>query len=124
MPGPGMSNQPRRGRRRLKQDRDAGRDGAAGSQDTGPGHAAALTAGRGGPGEHVGNVLAGIREPIVVILLLIAFFTSLSGQPLDGLLMLIVGVSLAWDGGHRVRAGPEGLVAATKILSDASLEAP
>ena len=51
------------------------------------------------------TVLAGLREPIVVILLLIAFFTSISGKPLDGLLMLVAGVSLAWDAGRRSRRG-------------------
>ena len=51
------------------------------------------------------KVLAGLREPIVVILLLIAFFTSISGKPLDGLLMLVAGVSLAWDAGRRSRRG-------------------
>src|SRR5215471_13740797 len=64
---------------------------------------------RAGPA-HVVTVLAGLREPIVVILLLIAFFTWISGKPLDGLLMLVVGVSLAWDTGRRARRGgaPEG----------------
>jgi len=59
---------------------------------------------------HVVTVLAGLREPIVVILLLIAFFTWISGKPLDGLLMLVVGVSLAWDTGRRARrdGAPEG----------------
>jgi hypothetical protein len=48
-----------------------------------------------------------VREPIVVVLLLIAFFTSISGKPLDGLLMLVAGVSLAWDTARRSRrAGP------------------
>jgi hypothetical protein len=55
-----------------------------------------------------------VREPIVVILLLIAFFTSISGKPLDGLLMLVAGVSLAWDTARRSRrasptaGGPNG----------------
>src|SRR5215469_18212044 len=67
---------------------------------------------RAGPA-HVVTVLAGLREPIVVILLLIAFFTWISGKPLDGLLMLVVGVSLAWDTGRRRRQGgaPEGRLA-------------
>jgi hypothetical protein len=58
-------------------------------------------------------VLAGLREPIVVVLLLIAFFTWISGKPLDGLLMLVVGLSLAWDTGRRARQGhpPEPLAA-------------
>jgi hypothetical protein len=49
------------------------------------------------------TVRAGVREPIVVVLLLIAFFTSISGKPLDGLLMLVAGVSLAWDTARRSR---------------------
>jgi hypothetical protein len=53
----------------------------------------------------VATVVAGIREPIVLVLLLIAFFTWISGKPLDGLLMLVVGVSLAWDTGRRWRQG-------------------
>jgi len=60
--------------------------------------------GRAGLG-HVVTVLAGLREPIVVILLLIALFTSISGKPLDGLLMLVAGASLAWDAGRRSRRG-------------------
>jgi hypothetical protein len=61
------------------------------------------------------TVLAGLREPIVVVLLLIAFFTWISGKPLDGLLMLVVGVSLAWDTGRRARQGrsPEAPAAQT-----------
>ncbi len=51
------------------------------------------------------TALAGLREPIVVILLLIAFFSSISGKPLDGLLILVAGVSLAWDAGRRSRRG-------------------
>jgi hypothetical protein len=39
----------------------------------------------------------GIRQPIVIILLLIAFFSAISGKPLDGLLMLLVAGGLAWD---------------------------
>jgi len=68
-----------------------------------PGHGVVVTA------------LTGLREPIVVILLLIAFFTWISGKPLDGLLMLVVGVSLAWDTGRRARRGgpPETLAAQT-----------
>jgi len=60
------------------------------------------------------TVRAGVREPIVVVLLLIAFFTSISGKPLDGLLMLVAGVSLAWDTARRSRrasltaSGPHG----------------
>jgi hypothetical protein len=71
--------------------------GRAGGRDDGAGRgAAALALVRAGPGP-IATVRAGVREPIVVVLLLIAFFTSISGKPLDGLLMLVAGVSLAWD---------------------------
>jgi hypothetical protein len=53
--------------------------------------------------------MAGFREPVVWILLAIAFFTSISGKPVDGLLMLLVAVGLAWDAGRRARdAGVPG----------------
>jgi hypothetical protein len=42
-------------------------------------------------------VFAGLRQPIVLILLLIAFFTTISGKPLDGFLMLTVAALLVWD---------------------------
>jgi hypothetical protein len=54
---------------------------------------------------HVYRHLAGLREPIVVVLLLIALFTSISGKPPDGVLMLVAGVSLAWDAARRSRRG-------------------
>jgi hypothetical protein len=38
-------------------------------------------------------------------LLAIAFFTAISGKPVDGVLMLIVAVGLAWDAGRRARGG-------------------
>jgi hypothetical protein len=47
--------------------------------------------------------LAGFREPIVVILLLIAFFTTISGRPVNGLLLLIAAISLAWDAARNRR---------------------
>ena len=67
--------------------------------------------GRGGvpPGgvraapSHLVTALAGLREPIVVILLIIGFMSWISGKPLDGLLILLAGVSLAWDAGRRSR---------------------
>lgn len=83
-------------------------DGPPGGGDAGTGDGAVtLTAVRAGPGSVV-TALAGLREPIVLVLLLIAFFTWISGKPFDGLLMLVVAVSLAWDTGRRrVRqAGP------------------
>lgn len=66
--------------------------------------AAAPPAGRARPST-LATVLAGVREPIVLVLLLIAFFTWISGKPLDGLLMLVVAVSLAWDTARRARRG-------------------
>jgi hypothetical protein len=51
--------------------------------------------------------LAGLREPVVWVLLAIAFFTSISGKPVDGVLMLIAATGLAWDTGRRaLRPGP------------------
>jgi len=91
--------------------------------DSRPGHGAtALAGGRAGPG-HVATALTGLREPVVVILLLIAFFTWISGKPLDGMLMLAVGLSLAADAARRARqdgppesspagGGPQDFVAA------------
>lgn len=57
-------------------------------------------------------VLSGLRQPIVVILLLIAFFSTISGKPLDGLLVLLVAAGLAWDAGQRSREA-EGQAPAT-----------
>ena len=59
--------------------------------------------------------LAGLRAPVVWILLAIAFFTSISGKPVDGVLMLIVAVGLAWDVGRRAlrHPGPDGAPART-----------
>jgi hypothetical protein len=49
----------------------------------------------------------GARQPIVAILLLISFFTVLSGKPLDGLLLATVATALAWDAGlHSKQAAP------------------
>ncbi|HCU95762.1 MAG TPA: hypothetical protein DHU96_24825 [Actinobacteria bacterium] len=45
----------------------------------------------------------GLREPIVVILLLTAFLTTISGRPVNGLLLLIVAIGLAWDAARNRR---------------------
>jgi hypothetical protein len=54
----------------------------------------------------------GIRQPIVIVLLLIAFFSAISGKPLDGLLMLLVAAGLVWDaaraGSREAAAAPPG----------------
>jgi len=47
--------------------------------------------------------LTGVRQPIVAILLLISFFTVLSGKPVDGLLLFTVATALAWDAGMHSR---------------------
>jgi hypothetical protein len=62
-----------------------------------------------GEGERAANpgkrelaaAVSGIRQPIVIVLLLIAFFSAIAGKPLDGLLMLLVALGLGWDARHR-----------------------
>jgi hypothetical protein len=80
-------------------DRGADANGAAGG--SGSGCAEAVVPAR--PAGRTVGVLAGFREPVVWILLAIAFFTSISGKPVDGVLMLIVAAGLAWDAGRRAR---------------------
>jgi hypothetical protein len=83
------------------------------SADSDRGEASAPVGGTGGgcageavvPAGRTVSVLAGFREPVVWILLAIAFFTSISGKPVDGVLMLIVAIGLAWDAGRRARYG-------------------
>ena len=56
--------------------------------------------------DHPGRVfagLSGLREPVIVILFLIGFFTLITGKPLDGVFLLLVAVGLAWDAGNRTR---------------------
>jgi hypothetical protein len=72
-----------------------GTDGAAGAGCAEAVVDAARPAGR------VLAALAGLREPVVWILLAIAFFTAISGKPIDGVLMLLVAVGLVWDAGRR-----------------------
>jgi hypothetical protein len=58
---------------------------------------------------HLVTALTGLREPIVVLLLIIGFMSWISGKPLDGLLIMLAGAGLAWDAGRRSRhAGPAG----------------
>ncbi len=52
-----------------------------------------------------------VRDPVILVLLLIAFFSSISGKPLDGLLLLLVAAGLAGDArtrSRRVPAAPAG----------------
>ena len=52
---------------------------------------------------------AGLRQPIVAILLLIALFTAVSGKPLDSFLMLAVVTLLIFDAARsRRRTAYEG----------------
>jgi hypothetical protein len=61
--------------------------------------------------------LAGLRAPVVWILLAIAFFTSISGKPVDGVLMFIVAVGLAWDAGRRALRHPPGAAAPARTTA-------
>ena len=74
---------------------------------TGSGQGGVPPAGvRAAPSQLV-TALTGLREPIVVLLLIIGFMSWISGKPLDGLLILLAGACLAWDAGRRSRqAGP------------------
>ncbi len=74
-----------------------------------------------GPGR-VTAALTGLREPIVVILFIIAFLTWISGKPLDGVLMLVAAVSLTWDAAWRSRRGDpvQGRLAAGTISGEAA----
>src|SRR5690348_1298975 len=72
----------------------------AGSTHHGSNGAAGATVPPPGPLAHTPALLAGLREPIVLVLLAIAFFSAISGKPVDGVLMLIVAVGLGWDAGR------------------------
>jgi hypothetical protein len=65
-------------------------------------------------------VLYGIRQPIVMILLLIAFFTTISGKPLDGFLMLTVATLLVWDAARLRLASPAGRVGGSQAVPSRS----
>jgi len=68
---------------------------------------AAAVAGPGRPAGRVLAALAGLRAPVVWVLLAIAFFTAISGKPVDGVLILIVAAGLAWDAGRRALRDPD-----------------
>jgi hypothetical protein len=117
-----MMARPRRSRTGGPSSRDQPATGREpGDEGTGSGSGG----GRAAP-SHLVTALGGLREPIVVILLIIGFMSWISGKPLDGLLILLAGVSLAWDAGRRSRqavpaeAGP----AKTGPAADSSPEAP
>jgi hypothetical protein len=71
---------------------------------------------------------AGLRQPIVPILLVIAFNSAIAGKPLDGLFMLLVTTGLAWDAGTRYRSGlrqvPEGTADDGAVLKPAAPDSP
>ena len=85
----------------MRVNRTADPDRGPDAGGAGGGFAEAIVPARGA--RRTVSVLAGFREPVVWILLAIAFFTSISGKPVDGVLMLIVAIGLAWDAGRRAR---------------------
>jgi hypothetical protein len=77
-----------------------------------------------GVAERVLVIASGVRQPIVAILILISFFTVLSGKPLDGLLLVTVAMALAWDASMNSRqATAKALVVPTAPTGSAA-EAP
>jgi hypothetical protein len=73
------------------------------AEGTGDGQGGAPAAGAGPAPGHLAAALTGLREPIVVLLLIIGFMSWISGKPLDGLLIMLAGAGLAWDAGRRSR---------------------
>jgi hypothetical protein len=65
----------------------------------------------------VHTTLTGLRQPIVLVLLLIAFFTSISGRVLDGILMLTVALLLASDAGRTRLRSQAGLPATGAVAT-------
>jgi hypothetical protein len=96
------------------------------AEGTGDGQGGAPAAGAGPAPGHLAAALTGLREPIVVLLLIIGFMSWISGKPLDGLLIMLAGAGLAWDAGRRSRqtspavVGPAEASAATASPVEAS----
>jgi hypothetical protein len=91
------------------------------NETTGGGQGGVPPAGVRAAPRHLVNALTGLREPIVVLLLIIGFMSWISGKPLDGLLILLAGVCLAWDAGRRSRqAGPAEASPAAASPAEAS----
>jgi hypothetical protein len=84
-----------------------GRSGTGGpssrAEGTGDGQGGAPVAAAGPAPSHLAAALTGLREPIVLLLLIIGFMSWISGKPLDGLLIILAGAGLAWDAGRRSR---------------------
>lgn len=76
-----------------------------------------------GLAERVLIVASGVRQPIVAVLLLISFFTVLSGKPLDGLLLAIVATALAWAAGMHSRQTAAKAIAMPTVPADPQAEA-
>ncbi|HUB40758.1 MAG TPA: hypothetical protein VMA72_18070 [Streptosporangiaceae bacterium] len=76
-----------------------------------------VTQTRTGPPSLGRAAMAGLRQPIVAILLLIALFTSVSGKPLDGFLMLAVATLLIFDAARSGRQAACGASAATASVA-------
>ena len=98
-----------------RQAHSPGTDGGAGAG------CAEAVVGAARPAGRVLAALAGLREPVVWILLAIAFFTAISGKPVDGVLMLLVAVGLAWDAGRRALRHPDTADAANTAIWPARL---
>jgi len=60
-----------------------------------------------------------MRQPIVTVLLLISFFTVLSGKPLDGLLLATVATALSWDAGMHSRQPAKAIAASADPAAEA-----
>jgi hypothetical protein len=96
------------------------------AEGTGDGPGGAPPAGVGPAPGHLAAALTGLREPVVVLLLIIGFMSWISGKPLDGLLIMLAGAGLAWDAGRRSRqispavVGPAEASAATASPVEAS----
>jgi hypothetical protein len=80
------------------------------AEGTGDGQGGAPAAGAGPAPGHLAATLTGLREPIVVLLLIIGFMSWISGKPLDGLLIMLAGAGLAWDAGRRSRQTSPAIV--------------
>lgn len=66
--------------------------------------------------------MAGLRQSVVAVLLLIALFTSISGKPFDGFLMLSLATSLIFDAARsRRQAARGGTSAAARAGPDQGL---
>jgi hypothetical protein len=66
--------------------------------------------------------MAGLRQSVVAVLQLIALFTSISGKPFDGFLMLSVATSLIFDAARsRRQAARGGTSAAARAAPDQGL---